>query len=164
MTNFFKNTLDPKVALTLIAVLDIFLFLLVGAWTVGGGETMITGLVAQFLIGDELSRIPFWNLVFIPDAGYWKIYISLGMLFGAVVSAVLSKEFYLRFPRRLGEWVMITCGGLLLGFGIRLAFVCNVSTFFGLTPQMNLGGYLAICGILAGAWVGSWIYKKVLEG
>ncbi|MED5516474.1 MAG: YeeE/YedE thiosulfate transporter family protein [SAR324 cluster bacterium] len=164
MTNFFKNTLDPKVALTLIAVLDIFLFLLVGAWTVGGGETMITGLVAQFLIGDELSRIPFWNLVFIPDAGYWKIYISLGMLFGAVVSAVLSKEFYLRFPRRLGEWVMITCGGLLMGFGIRLAFVCNVSTFFGLTPQMNLGGYLAICGILAGAWVGSWIYKKVLEG
>jgi len=30
MTNFFKNTLDPMVALTLIAVLDIFLFLLVG--------------------------------------------------------------------------------------------------------------------------------------
>ena len=152
------------VALTLIAVLDIFLFLLVGAWTVGGGETMITGLVAQFFIGDELSRIPFWNLVFVPDAGYWKIYISLGMLFGAIVSAVLSKEFYLRFPRRLGEWVMITIGGLLMGFGIRLAFVCNVSTFFGLTPQMNLGGYLAISGILAGAWVGSWIYKKVLKG
>jgi hypothetical protein len=164
MTNFFKNTLDPMVALTLIAVLDIFLFLLVGAWTVGGGETMITGLVAQFFMGDELSRIPFWNLVFVPDAGYWKIYISLGMLFGAIVSAVLSKEFFLRFPRRLGEWVMITIGGLLMGFGIRLAFVCNVSTFFGLTPQMNLGGYLAISGILAGAWVGSWIYKKVLEG
>ena len=152
------------VALTLIAVLDIFLFLLVGAWTVGGGETMITGLVAQFFLGDELSRIPFWNLVFVPDAGYWKIYISLGMFFGAIVSAILSKEFYLRFPRRLGEWVMITIGGLLMGFGIRLAFVCNVSTFFGLTPQMNLGGYLAISGILAGAWVGSWIYKKVLEG
>ena len=152
------------VALTLIAVLDIFLFLLVGAWTVGGGETMITGLVAQFFLEDELSRIPFWNLVFVPNAGYWKIYISLGMLFGAIVSAVLSKEFYLRFPRRLGEWVMITIGGLLMGFGIRLAFVCNVSTFFGLTPQMNLGGYLAISGILAGAWVGSWIYKKVLEG
>ena len=164
MNSFFKNTLDPVVALTLIAVLDIFLFLLVGAWTVGGGETMITGLVAQFFLGDELSRIPFWNLVFVPDAGYWKIYISLGMLFGAIVSAVLSKEFYLRFPRRLGEWVMITIGGLLMGFGIRLAFVCNVSTFFGLTPQMNLGGYLAISGILAGAWVGSWIYKKVLEG
>ena len=50
-----------------------------------------------------------------------------------------------------------------MGIGIRFAFVCNVSTFFGLTPQLNLGGYLAISGIIAGAWVGSLIYKKILE-
>ena len=31
--NFFNNTMDPIIALTLIEVLDIFLFLLVGAWT-----------------------------------------------------------------------------------------------------------------------------------
>ena len=31
--NFFTNTLDPMIALTLIAVLGIFHFLLVGAWT-----------------------------------------------------------------------------------------------------------------------------------
>lgn len=164
-TEFFKKTLDPVVALVAIAVLDIFLFLIVGAWTVGGGETMMTGLIAQAVIGeDQLGRIPFWNLVFEPDAGYWKIYISLGMLFGAFVGAVLAKEFYIRFPRRLSEWVMITVGGLLMGIGIRLAFVCNVSTFFGMGPEMNMGGYLAISGILAGAWVGSMIYKKILEG
>lgn len=160
---FFKKTLDPVIALAAIAVLDIFMFLIVGAWTVGGGETMMTGLMAQAVLGDDLERIPFWNIVFKPDAGYWKIYISLGMLFGAFVGAVASKEFYLRIPRRLSEWVLITVGGLLMGVGIRLAFVCNVSTFFGLTPEMNMGGYLAISGILAGAWVGSLIYKKILE-
>ena len=31
--NFFNNTMDPIIALTLIEVLDISLFLLVGAWT-----------------------------------------------------------------------------------------------------------------------------------
>jgi hypothetical protein len=160
---FFKKTLDPVVALAAIAVLDVFLFLVVGAWTVGGGETMMTGLIAQAVMGDDIERIPFWNMVFSPDAGYWKIYISLGMLFGAFVGAVASGEFYLRIPRRLSEWVLITIGGLLMGVGIRLAFVCNVSTFFGLTPEMNMGGYLAISGILAGAWVGSLIFKKVLE-
>lgn len=159
----FKKTLDPVIALTIIAVMDIFLFLVVGAWTVGGGETMMTGLIAQLFLGDDLKRIPFWDLVFPPHADYWKIYISLGMFFGAFVSAVLSKEFFLRMPRRLSEWLMITIGGLLMGIGIRLAFVCNVSTFFGLSPEMNVGGYLAITGILAGAWVGSLIYKKVLE-
>ena len=161
----FKKTLDPVVALAAIAVLDIFLFLLIGSWTVGGGETMMTGLIAQAIIGaDAVARIPFWNLVFQPDAAYWKIYISLGMFFGALVGAVLSREFYLRWPRHVSEWVLITVGGLLMGIGIRFAFVCNVSTFFGLTPEMNLGGYLAISGIIAGAWVGSLIYKRILEG
>lgn len=162
--DFFKKTYDPVISLAIISVLNIFLFLTVGAWTVGGGETMMTGLIAEFFLGDELARIPFWDLVFKPDAGYWKIYISLGMLFGALVGALLSKEFYWRVPKHLSEWVMITVGGLLMGIGIRLAFVCNVSTFFGLTPQMNLGGYLSITGIIAGAWVGSLVYKKVLEG
>jgi len=158
----FKKTLDPVIALAAIAVLDVFLFLVVGAWTVGGGETMMTGLMAQAVLGADIQRIPFWQLVFTPDWGYWKIYISLGMLCGAIVGAVASKEFFLRYPRRISEWLMITIGGLLMGIGIRLAFVCNVSTFFGLTPEMNLGGYLAVSGILAGAWVGSLIYKKVL--
>ncbi len=162
--DFFKKTLDPTIALSAIAILDIFLFLVVGAWTVGGGETMMTGLFAQMVMGESLERLPFWSLVFRPDPGYWKIYISLGMLFGGFVGAVASKEFYLRYPRRLSEWVMITIGGLLMGIGIRLAFVCNVSTFFGLTPEMNLGGYLAMTGIIAGAWVGSLIYKRILEG
>ncbi len=160
--DFFKKTLDPSIALAIIAMFDIFLFLIVGAWTVGGGETMMTGLIAKFFMGDAINNIPFWQLVFKPDAGYWKIYISLGMLFGAFVGAIASKEFFIRFPKRLSEWVMITIGGLLMGIGIRLAFVCNVSTFFGLTPQMNLGGYLAISGIIAGAWAGSMIYKKSL--
>tara|TARA_B100001540_G_scaffold294450_1_gene294409 strand:+ start:447 stop:947 length:501 start_codon:yes stop_codon:yes gene_type:complete len=162
--DFFRKTLDPIIALAAIAVLDIFLFLIVGAWTVGGGETMMTGLIAQFIIGEELERLPFWNLVFKPDAGYWKIYISLGMISGAFLGAIMSNEFHIRVPKRMTEWVLITLGGLLMGIGIRLAFVCNVSTFFGLTPQMNLGGYLSISGIIAGAWVGSLIYKKILEG
>ncbi|HED13891.1 MAG TPA: hypothetical protein ENI62_09615 [Gammaproteobacteria bacterium] len=159
---FFKKTLDPVIALVAISILDIFLFVIVGAWTVGGGETMMTGLAAKAILGSDIEKIPFWNLVFPPTFGYWKIYISLGMLFGAFVSAVISKEFYLRVPKHLSEWVMITIGGLMMGIGIRLAFVCNISTFLGLTPQMNLGGYLAVTGIIAGAWVGSLIYKKVL--
>lgn len=161
--DFFKKTLDPVIALSAIAFLEIFLFLLIGAWTVGGGETMMTGLMAKAIMGDEINRIPFWTLVFEPDPYYWKIYISLGMLFGAFVGAVASKEFYIRFPRRISEWVLLTIGGLLMGIGIRIAFVCNVSTFFGLTPELNLGGYIAIIGIVAGAWVGSLIYKKILE-
>ena len=40
--NFFTNTLDPMIALPLIAVLEISLFLLVGAWTDQKVFTMVT--------------------------------------------------------------------------------------------------------------------------
>ena len=78
----------------------------------------------------------------------------LGMLFGAVVGAVASKEFFIRFPQRLSEWVLITIGGLLMGVGIRLASYAT-SRRFSAHARANLGGYLAISGIIASAWVGS---------
>ena len=40
--NFFNNTLDHIIALTMIMVLDISLFLLVGAWTDQNVFTMET--------------------------------------------------------------------------------------------------------------------------
>jgi len=53
---FFSKTLDPVIALVTIAVLDIFLFVIVGAWTVGGGETMMTGLAAKAVLGDNRAN------------------------------------------------------------------------------------------------------------
>lgn len=159
----FSKTLNPVVALMIIAIADGFLFLIVGAWTVGGGETAMTGFMAKGIFGDKILHLfPYWGKVFPLEPLYWKMYISFGMVFGAFVGALLSGEFYPRLPRHLGEWTMITVGGLLMGIGIRLAFICNISTFFCVTTEMNLAGYLAVTGILAGAWVGTQIYKKAL--
>lgn len=159
----FSRTLNPVIAMMIIAIADGFLFIIVGAWTVGGGETAMTGFMAKGIFGGAVTQwFPYWGKVFPLEPLYWKMYISFGMVFGAFVGALISGEFYLRLPRHLGEWTMITIGGLLMGVGIRLAFICNVSTFFCVTTQMNLAGYLAVTGILAGAWVGTQIYKKSL--
>ena len=105
---FFKKTLDPSIALATIAMFDIFLFLLVGAWTVGGGETMMTGLIAKWLMGDALDAIPFWQLVFKPDAGYGKILgkcfqgagAGLALAYHADILPVLCFADFLDFPYR----------------------------------------------------------------
>jgi hypothetical protein len=161
----FKKPIDPTYAMIIIAILNGFFFAIVEAWTVGGGEGAITGLIAQSLVGPTLAeKLPFWSgrTVYVSPF-YWKIFISLGMCFGAFVGAVFSNEFFIRIPRKMSEWVLISIGGLLMGVGIRFALVCNVSTFFGATPQLSLAGYFAIIGILPGAWVGSMIYQKIME-
>lgn len=163
--SLFSKPIDPTYAMIVIAIANGFFFAIVEAWTVGGGEGAMTGLLAQSLFGPSLAeKLPFWSgrTVYVNPL-YWKIYISLGMCFGAFVGAVLSKEFFVRIPKKMSEWVLISVGGLLMGVGIRFAFVCNVSTFFGATPQLALAGYLAIIGILCGAYVGSMIYKRIME-
>lgn len=160
----FREPISPLVALTVIGVLVGFFYLVMEPWTVGGGETEIAGLLAYAVTGKHLLKaLPFWNgQVFFIDPRYWKMWISLGLFAGALFGAVMGRDFKVRLPGSRSEWVLGAVGGLLMGFGIRLSFICNVSTFFGTVTGLSLAGYLAVIGILAGGYLGSKIYARLL--
>jgi len=147
---FFRKTLDPVIALAAIALLDIFLFLQLGAWTVGGGETMMTGLIAEFFMGDEIRRIPFWQLVFEPDAGYWKIYISLGMLFGAVLGAVVRQG--------LGTAAVGLCIGVLAAMATTRLFA---GPLFGTSADSAAVTALVTALVFATVLVACWLPARL---
>ena len=160
----FHEPISPLLAMGIIGILVGFFYLVMEPWTVGGGETEISGLLAYAIGGKQvLSKLPFWNgQVFFIDVQYWKVWISLGLFAGALVGSIAGGDFKLRLPTARSEWVLGAIGGLLMGIGIRLSFICNVSTFFGTVTGLNLAGYLAIIGILAGGWVGSRIYARII--
>lgn len=160
----FHEPIPPLIAMSVIGVMVGFFYLVVAPWTVGGGETEIAGLIAYAVAGKGLlAKLPFWNgQVFYIDPHYWKMWISLGLFFGSLFGALVGGDFKLRLPATKGEWMLGAVGGLLMGIGIRLSFICNVSTFFGTATGLSTAGYLAIAGILAGGYVGSRIYAKIL--
>ncbi len=160
----FKEPIDPMYAMLIIGLLVGFFYLVMEPWTVGGGETEITGLLAYALMGKHLLKaLPFWNgQAFFIDPLYWKLWISLGLFAGGLFGSIVGKDFKLRLPSTRLEWVLAAVGGLLMGIGIRLSFICNVSTFFGTVTGLSLAGYLAIIGIVAGGYVGSKIYAKIV--
>ncbi|MHB8620309.1 MAG: YeeE/YedE thiosulfate transporter family protein [Chloroflexota bacterium] len=164
LERLFKEPIEPTYAMLIIAVLVVFFFVIVEPWTVGGGETEITGLVGYALLGKQLlQRFPFWNgQVFYIDPLYWKVFISLGMFAGGAFGAIVSGDFKIRYPKAVSEWVLLTIGGLLMGIGIRFSFICNVSTFFGTATALNLTGYVGIIGIVAGGYVGAKIYARIM--
>jgi len=152
-----REPIHPLPAMLIIGVLVGFFYLIMEPWTVGGGETEATGLIAYLFLGHHLLQaFPFWNgQVFYIDPLYWKLWISLGLFAGGLFGALLGGDFKLRFATSKTEWALAAIGGLLMGFGIRLSFICNVSTFFGTATGLSLAGYLAIIGILLGGYVGS---------
>ncbi|HET9082574.1 MAG TPA: YeeE/YedE thiosulfate transporter family protein [Trebonia sp.] len=163
LRRIFREPIPPMYAMIVIGLLVGFFYLVMEPWTVGGGETEITGLLAYAGLGKNLLKaLPFWNgQVFYIDPEYWKAWISIGLFSGALFGALMSGDFKLRLPRSRSEWVLGAIGGMLMGIGIRLSFICNVSTFFGTATGLNLAGYLAIIGIVVGGYVGSKIYARI---
>ncbi|WP_027965030.1 YeeE/YedE family protein [Halalkalibacillus halophilus] len=72
--------------------------------------------------------------------------LNFGVIIGAFIASAAGGLF--KFTRiRVGNVAAAVIGGLLMGYGARLAFGCNIGAYFGGIASFSLHGY--IWGILA---------------
>lgn len=79
---------------------------------------------------------------------------NIGIMLGALVAAALAGAFTLhrRVPARLAVGAVI--GGLLMGYGARLAYGCNIGAYLGGISSLSLHGWVWGVMALLGTWVG----------
>ncbi|HEX8949246.1 MAG TPA: YeeE/YedE thiosulfate transporter family protein [Dissulfurispiraceae bacterium] len=87
------------------------------------------------------------------------LWMSLGIIFGAMVMSLLQKEFKFKLPKgELIVWGLL--GGTLMGLGSRPALGCNIGAFFirvaGGDPSGWLYGVGMVCGAFAGVKFFNW--------
>jgi hypothetical protein len=93
----------------------------------------------------------------------WTGFIIFGVLIGAIVSAVISKEFKFRVPKEGFTLLKQFFGGLLMGFGAVTALGCNITNILGGVPQLSLHSILAGACIMFGSWIAAYflfMWKK----
>jgi hypothetical protein len=80
--------------------------------------------------------------------------MDFGLILGAALAAALAGRVApaWRIPARSLLAAMI--GGLLMGYGARLASGCNVGAFFSGVASLSLHGWLWIAAALPGSWMG----------
>ena len=80
--------------------------------------------------------------------------MDLGIVFGALIASGLAGRFAptTRLPWRTLAAAVI--GGLMMGYGARIAFGCNIGAFFSGVASTSLHGWLWIATALAGTWIG----------
>lgn len=151
----------PYWAATLAAgVLNVFeLAALGGAWGVTTEFTRWGGH-AMALFGVDVNSWAYFGETGIgPNRGApWDRasgWIVIGMFGGALIGSLLSSSVALRMPRQKRRLVQGFVGGVLGGFGARLAMGCNLGAFFSAIPQFSLHGWLFMAGLFAGTYVGS---------
>ncbi len=82
---------------------------------------------------------------------------NLGILLGAFLAAGLAGRFR---PELTHPWRPIAAaviGGLLMGYGARLAFGCNIGAYFSGVASGSLHGWLWLVAGFAGSVVGVWL-------
>ena len=80
--------------------------------------------------------------------------MDFGLILGAFAAAALAGKFKPVLSIPMGQIVASVIGGLLLGYGARISYGCNIGAFFSGIASGSLHGWLWILCALPGNWVG----------
>jgi uncharacterized protein len=129
----------------IIGSLNVFLFAFDKPWTASDGMRNWGDWLLQSLrLVNRSDLLPPWL--------YSGSVLNLGVLFGGLAAALLSREFGFR-PAPATELIKGALGGLLMGWGAMLAFGCNIGGFFSALSALSLSGLGMMAGLFAGAFL-----------
>jgi uncharacterized membrane protein YedE/YeeE len=128
-----------------LALVALLIFLWKGPWGVAAGYRNLGDWIF-FAAGAGSERPP----------SMWLHPITLtsfGLIIGALVSALMSRQFKVHRAPPL-EYVKSLIGGIFMGAGAVLAAGCNVGGFYTASAMLDMGGLAMMAGLIAGAWIG----------
>lgn len=128
-------------------------------WSVTFGYT-VWGAKAATALGLDLSHSAFWQWPG-PKHALAESVLSdtssltdFGMLFGAMAAAAASKPFAAAPWPPMKSLLAAGIGGLLMGWGARLGFGCNIGAFVGGVASGSLHGWVWFLAALPGCLIG----------
>jgi YeeE/YedE family (DUF395). len=80
---------------------------------------------------------------------------NIGIILGALLATLLASQFKIKKLKSYKQVIAAALGGLLMGYGARIAFGCNIGAFFSGVASMSLHGWIYAVFIFLGAWIGS---------
>ena len=134
-------------------------FILLGKpWGITDGEVNAVALIESLFIPEHVLSTTYFE-AFPPIVTYLLI-IDVMLIIGAFISAVLSNNFKIRIPRKKERLIQGFAGGLLMGFGARLAMGCNVGHIISGIPQLYVASIIAGISMIAGMYIGTKILVR----
>ena len=125
-----------------------------------GNTSFLNPAPVAVLLGWDPSTSPFWGGAFArgalgrPVLADTTSLMNVGIVVGALAAAALAGK--LRFSARGSplSLVAVVAGGLLLGYGARLAYGCNIGAFFSGVASTSLHGWVWILAAAVGNVIG----------
>ena len=145
-----------------LALLNVATVLVAGhPWSVTYGFGLWGAKVAQ-AVGVPIETWEFWTWPAQQAALSTSVLadntsvLNFGVILGAATAASLAGKFAPQAKIPLGSFVAAVVGGLLMGYGARLSFGCNIGALFSGIASGSLHGWLWFVFAFIGSFVGIW--------
>jgi len=159
----FQRHWNPYAVLLIAGLLSALYFGLTSTvWAVTGEFTRLGGDILQ-LLGVDVSDWQYYQIVKL-DGDTWNRpdgWIVWGMFIGALMMVLLSNSFKIRLPQQKRRYVQGFVGGIIAGFGARLALGCNLAAFFTGVPQFSFHSWIFIIATGIGTFFGAKLTKTL---
>ena len=86
-----------------------------------------------------------------PSLARSSAYANAAVVAGSMCVSIILDEFRLRIPRSPRTYLVSLAGGVLMGYGSRLALGCTVGAVLGGIPSLSLHGWVFLAGLFIGA-------------
>lgn len=162
----FKNPFTYVTGAVLLSILQIALFAYSGnPWGVSGTFAN-WGAWLYRLFGGNVDKWFYFSSSGAQqtlDAGILNHSGSLmnfGVIAGAGLATLLASQFKFKKIKSIRQVVAAVLGGLLMGYGARLAGGYNVGALFSSISSLSLSGWVFAAFLLVGAYIGSKLLAK----
>lgn len=89
-------------------------------------------------------------------------YLNLGVVLGAFWATLAASQGRFRPIRSKKFFFAALMGGMLMGYGARIAYGCNVGGLLNGIASSSLTGWIFGIAVFVGTWIGSKILLKFL--
>lgn len=164
----FKKPWPYLIGGIILGILNVILFATTGrAWKVTTGF-LYWGAYILELFNFEPSNWYYFSVygngladgeTFIKN--YFTV-INIAIILGALIAVLLASEFKFKRIKNKKQLFFGLLGGLMMGYGTRLSFGCNIGAYFSAIPSLSLHGWVFGIFMFVGAWIGAKILIKYI--
>ncbi|HPJ21234.1 MAG TPA: YeeE/YedE thiosulfate transporter family protein [Clostridia bacterium] len=163
---WFKDALPYVTGAVLLSVFQIVTFSTTGnPWGVSGVFAnwgawlfeLVGGSVEKWFYFSSPGAQATLEAGFLNDPGTWR---NLGIIAGALFAAMMASGFKIKKIKSFRQVIAAALGGLLMGYGARIAFGCNIGALFSGIASLSLSGWVFAAFMFAGAIIGSKLLVK----
>ncbi|OBX03181.1 hypothetical protein QV06_10030 [Gallibacterium genomosp. 3] len=155
--DFLIKFWNPVPAVIAAGILSAYYFGLTGTyWAVTGEFTRWGGEILQVL-GVNVDNWGYYQIIKLDGTVFTRVdgVMILGMFAGCISAALWANNVKLRRSQNKIRIVQAIIGGMLAGFGARLAMGCNLASFFTDIPQFSFHAWLFTLATAIGCYFGA---------